>query len=116
MKHLLRVTTPRLLLLGLAALLVFGSCGGGVSGFLYSLGAARRQRLGHLMSQERRAHEAARRHLRGRARLAAYDSIEARTQAQLDSLVPSAFGQRKLAHRWPKIARQLRRQGKAGQQ
>ncbi|NML67542.1 hypothetical protein HHL22_20260 [Hymenobacter sp. RP-2-7] len=115
MKRLTTFSTAQWLLLGLAALLVFGSCGGGVSGFLYSLGASRRQRLWHIMSQERRAHEAARRQLRGRARLAVYDSLEARAQRQLDSLAPGAFAQRKLAHRWPKIERQLRRQQAAGQ-
>ncbi|MGI4835356.1 MAG: hypothetical protein ACRYFK_18035 [Janthinobacterium lividum] len=114
MKLLPRPSAPRLLLLGLAALLVFGSCGGGVSGFLQSLGAERRQRLGRIMSQERRAHELARRQLRGRARLAAYDSIETQAQAQLDSLTQRDFDRRKLANRWPKAERQLRRQRAAG--
>jgi hypothetical protein len=115
MKRLSHFTTSRLLLLGLLALLVFGSCGGGVSGFLHSLGAERRQRLAQVMSQDHRAREAARRRLRGRARLAAYDSITARTQTQLDSLAPGEFAQRKLTNRWPKVVRQLRRQQPAGQ-
>jgi hypothetical protein len=90
MKRLSHFTTSRLLLLGLLALLVFGSCGGGVSGFLHSLGAERRQRLAQVMSQDHRAREAARRRLRGRARLAAYDSITARTQPLAQGSAPAA--------------------------
>jgi hypothetical protein len=108
MKRLVSLSPPQLLLAGLLALLLFGSCGGGVNGFLRGLGPARRERLREVLAQEKQARRQARQQLRGRTRFDMYDRILTRTQTRLDSLVPGDFGQRKLQHRPHKVARRLR--------
>ena len=108
MKRLVSFSPPQLLLAGLLALLVFGSCGGGVNGFLRKLGPARRERLREVLVQEQQARRQARQQLRGRTRLDTYDRIMARTQKRLDSLVRDDFGQSKLQNRPHKVFRRLR--------
>ncbi|QKG54234.1 hypothetical protein [Hymenobacter sp. BRD67] len=109
MKAYAYFTRSRLLLLGLVAVLVFGSCGGGVHGFLQGLGERRRTRLHSILMQEHMRREAARK-LTGRPRREALRQAEQTSEARLDSLLPSSYEQRKLQHRFGKIKRQLRHQ------
>ena len=100
---------PYLLLLPLLAVLLFGNCGGGIRGFLTSMGSGRRARFVAIVAHRQFARQAARRRLRGDARREAYRGIEQATNARLDSLLPSTTEQRKLRNRRNKIERQLRR-------
>ncbi len=109
MKSLAKLSPAQLLLLGLVALLVFGSCGGGVNGLLNGLGERRRARLRSILVQEQTSIAAARQQLRGSARREAVHRSKARSAARLDSLLPSPYEQRKLQHRFGKIRRQLLR-------
>lgn len=108
MKRAAFATTPRLLLAGLLALLVFGNCGGGVRGFLTKMGPARQQRLRQIIEQESRDYQAAR-VLSGAARHAARARTEATANARLDSLLTYRPDRRKMKRRWNKVERQLRR-------
>jgi hypothetical protein len=98
-----------LLLLGLVALLVFGSCGGGVQGLLNGMGERRRTRLRSILVQERVDIATARRQLHGRARREAVRHAKARSAQRLDSLLPGTFEQQKLRRRYSKIKRQIMR-------
>jgi len=114
MKGLSNPGAARLALLGLVALLVFGSCGGGVNGLLQGLGERRRARLHSILVQERAEIRAARQQLHGRARHQAVRRSRELREERLDSLLPSrlqpgSFEQRKFQHRFPKLKRQLRR-------
>ncbi|WP_151086807.1 hypothetical protein [Hymenobacter baengnokdamensis] len=100
-------TQGQLLLPTLVALLVFGSCGGGVHGFLQGMGERRRARLHSILVQEHMRREAVRK-LAGRPRREALRQAEQASEARLDSLLPSSYEQRKLQHRFGKIKRQLR--------
>lgn len=99
----------QVLLLALVALLVFGSCGGGVQGFLNSQGERRRARLRAILVQERVDIATARQRLRGRARREAVRHSKALSAARLDSLLPGTFAQQKLRRRYSKIKRQVLR-------
>lgn len=99
----------QVLLLALVALLVFGSCGGGVQGFLNSQGERRRARLRAILVQERVDIATARQRLRGRARREAVRRSKALSAARLDSLLPGTFAQQKLRRRYSKIKRQVLR-------
>jgi hypothetical protein len=99
----------QVLLLALVALLVFGSCGGGVNGFLNSQGERRRARLRAILVQERVDIATARQRLHGRARREAVRRSKALSAARLDSLLPGPFAQQKLRHRYSKIKRQVLR-------
>ena len=104
-----RLSPAQLLLLALVALLVFGSCGGGVQGFLNSQGERRRTRLRAILVQERVDIATARRQLRGRARREAVRRSKALSAARLDSLLPGTFEQQKLRRRYSKLKRQVLR-------
>ena len=104
-----RPPLPYLLLLPLLAVLLFGSCGGGVRGFLTNMGSGRRTRFAAIVGRRQADHQAARQRLRGAARREEYWRIEQATNARLDSLLPGTAEQRKLLHRRNKIERQLRR-------
>ena len=104
-----RPPLPYLLLLPLLAVLLFGSCGGGVRGFLTNMGSARRAQFATIVARRQADRQEARRRLRGEARREAYWRIEQATNARLDSLLPGTTEQRKLLHRRNKIERQLRR-------
>lgn len=110
MRILANLPPPRLLLLGLVTLLVFGSCGGGVNGFLTSMGERRRTRLRSILVQERVDIATARRQLHGQPRRQAVRLAKARSAARLDSLLPRDFEQQKLRRRYSKIKRQALRQ------
>jgi hypothetical protein len=99
----------QVLLLALVALLVFGSCGGGVQGFLNSQGERRRARLRAILVQERVDVATARQRLHGRARREAVRRSKALSAARLDSLLPGTFAQQKLRRRYSKIKRQVLR-------
>jgi hypothetical protein len=99
----------QVLLLALVALLVFGSCGGGVQGFLNSQGERRRARLRAILVQERVDIATARQRLHGRARREAVRRSKALSAARLDSLLPGTFAQQKLRRRYSKIKRQVLR-------
>lgn len=107
MKALASLRPAHLLLLGLVTLLVFGSCGGGVQGFLNGLGERRRTRLRSILVQERVDITTARRQRRGRASREAVRHSKALSAARLDSLLPGSFAQQKLRRRYGKIKRQL---------
>ncbi len=107
MKAVARLSAAQLFLAGLVTLLVFGSCGGGVNGFLNGLGERRRERLRSILVQEQTSIAAARQQLRGPARREAVRRSKARSAARLDSLLPHSYEQRKLQHRFGKIKRQL---------
>jgi len=109
MKALASPRTAHVLLLGLVALLVFGSCGGGVQGFLTGLGERRRARLRSILVQERVDITTARQQLHGRARREAVRQGKARSTQRLDSLLPRDFEQQKLRRRYSKIKRQVMR-------
>lgn len=109
MKALASLRPAHVLLLGLVALLVFGSCGGGVNGFLNGMGERRRARLRSILVQERVDITTARRQLRGRPRHEAVRHAKTRSAARLDSLLPRDFEQQKLHRRYSKIKRQILR-------
>ncbi len=104
-----RPPLPCLLLLPLLAVLLFGSCGGGVRGFLATIGSSRRTRFAAIVARRLADRQAAHQRLRGAARRAAYWRIEQTTSARLDSLLPGTTEQRKLRNRRNKMERQLRR-------
>ena len=110
MRGLPHLRPAPLFLLGLVVLLVFGSCGGGVQGFLNGLGERRRTRLRSIWVQEKVDVATARRQLRGRARREAVRQGKARSAQRLDSLLPRDFEQQKLRRRYSKIKRQVMRQ------
>ena len=114
MKALAYPRPAQVLLLGLVALLVFGSCGGGVTGFLNRLGERRRDRLRSILVQERTDITTARRQLHGRARRQAVRHSKALSAQRLDSLLPGTYEQQKLRRRYSKIKRQVLRQPPAG--
>jgi len=97
------------LLLALVALLAFGSCGGGVNGFLNEQGQYRRARLRAILVQERLDIAKARQQLHGRARREAVRRSKALRAARLDSLLPGPFAQQKLRRRYSKIKRRVLR-------
>ncbi len=101
---------PYLLLLPLLVVLLFGNCGGGVRGLLNSTGSDGRARLRSIIEHERTQRAAARKTLRGRARRDAFERIELRTNAQLDSALSYGTGPQKLRHRRGKLERQLFRE------
>ena len=107
MKALSSSRPAHVLLLGLVALLVFGSCGGGVQGFLNGLGERRRTRLRSIWVQEKVDVATARRQLRGRARREAVRQGKDRSAQRLDSLLPRDFEQQKMRRRYSKIKRQV---------
>jgi hypothetical protein len=109
MKALASPRPAQVLLLGLVALLVFGSCGGGVNGFLHNLGERRRARLRSILVQERVDIATARRQLHGQARRQARRRSKALSAARLDSLLPGPYEQQKLRRRYSKIKRQVLR-------
>ena len=104
-----RPPLPCLLLLPLLAVLLFGSCGGGVRGFLTNMGSGRRARFAAIAARRQADRQAAHQLLRGKARREAYWRIEQATTARLDTLLPGSAEQRKLRNRRNKIERQLRR-------
>ncbi len=110
MKALARLHPTQLLLLGLVTLLVFGSCGGGVSGFLARMGEQRRARLHSILVQEKTTIAAARQQLHGSARRKAVRRSKALSDARVDSLLPHPYEQQKLRRRSGKIRRQALRQ------
>ena len=95
------------LLLPLLAVLLFGNCGGGVSGLLSSMGHDRRVRFREIIARRQALRLTARHQLKGPAKRVALRDIDQRTNARLDSLLPTAFGQKKLLNRRSKIERQL---------
>jgi len=108
MKPLANPGRARVLLLALVARLIFGSCGGGISGFLKSQGERRRTRLRAILVQERVAVATARQQLHGRARREAVRRGKALSAARLDSLLPGSYEQRR-RHRYSKLKRQVLR-------
>ena len=109
MKVLATLHPAHALLLGLVVLLVFGSCGGGVNGFLNGMGERRRTRLRSILVQERVDITTARRQLHGQARREAVRHTKARSTQRLDSLLTRDFEQQKLHRRYSKIKRQILR-------
>jgi len=103
-----RPPLPYLVLLPLLAVLLFGNCGGGVRGFLSGLGTQRREKMRALVLQRQAERAAAKQQLRGAARQDAYEEIEKRIDARLDSLVPTNRT-KKFHNRRNKIERQLLR-------
>ena len=102
-----RPPLPYLLLLPLLAVLLFGNCGGGVSGLLSSMGHDRRVRFREIIARRQAQRFTARQQLKGPAKREALRGIEQRTDARLDSLLPVGIDQKKLLHRRSKIERQL---------
>jgi hypothetical protein len=109
MKPLANPGPAQVLLLALVVLLVFGSCGGGVSGFLNSQGERRRARLRSILVQEQVDIATARQRLHGRAQREAVRRSKTLSAARLDSLLPGSFEQQKLRRRYSKIKRQVLR-------
>lgn len=104
-----RPPLPYLLLLPLLAVLLFGNCGGGVRGVLSNLGQSGRTRFREIVARRRALRQTARKQLKGAAKQESLRRLEQQTDARLDSLLPSAAGQRKLLRRRGKLERQLAR-------
>ena len=104
-----RPPLPYLLLLPLLAVLLLGNCGGGVRGVLSNLGQGGRTRFREIVARRRALRQTARQQLKGAAKQESLRRIEQQTDVRLDSLLPSAAGQRKLLHRRNKLERQLAR-------
>lgn len=102
-----RPPLPYLLLLPLLAVLLFGNCGGGVRGVLSNLGQSGRTRFREIVARRRALRQTARKQLKGAAKQESLRRLEQQTDARLDSLLPSAAGQRKLLRRRGKLERQL---------
>lgn len=105
-----RPPLPSLLLLPLLAVLVFGSCGGGVRQVVNGLTASRHEQLRAVILRQRAERAAARRQLHGEARRAAYERIEQQTTARADSIFgPYGNGRVKFRKRRNKLERQVMR-------
>lgn len=106
-----RLPLPYLLLLPLLAVLLFGSCGGGVRQVVNGLTNEEHVRFRALILRQRAERAAARRQLHGEARRAAYERIEQRTTAGADSILgPFGSGRNKFRKRRNKLERQVMRQ------